>query len=161
MTMADTVAVMRAGRIEQLGVPTELYDHPATAFVANFLGQSNLLPIQLGGETGGGLVEASSHDLRFQVASDQLGSDVRDGLQLGIRPEKLRLVAVGDTAVNRLSGVVSDASFTGVATTYLVRMPWDQEITLTRPNDGSPRARLGEAVTVAWEPEHAFVVGPG
>jgi ABC-type spermidine/putrescine transport systems, ATPase components len=159
MTMADTIAVMRAGRIEQLGAPSDLYDRPATPFVANFLGQSNLLPFDLDGQTGG-LVKARAHDHVFLVRPDQLPSGVLEGLQLGIRPEKLRLVSSNDrTLVNRMDGVVSDVSFTGVATTYLVRMPWGQEITVTQPNDGSNRAKLGEQVTLGWDPHHSFVVG--
>src|SRR5690349_7764139 len=49
MTMADTVAVMNEGHIEQLGAPTDMYEFPETAFVANFLGQSNLLPVEVVG----------------------------------------------------------------------------------------------------------------
>ncbi len=66
MTMADTVAVMNAGRIEQLGAPAELYEYPATAFVANFLGQSNLLrPPTPPAPADGGPVTA--HGARFSV----------------------------------------------------------------------------------------------
>lgn len=158
MTMADTIAVMRAGRIEQLGAPSDLYDRPATPFVANFLGQSNLLPIVVDGQIGG-LVKALAHEHTFLVRPDQLPSGALEGLQLGIRPEKLRLVSSNDrTLTNRMDGVVSDVSFTGVATTYLVRMPWGQEITVTQPNDGSNRAKLGEQVTLGWDPHHSFVV---
>jgi len=161
MTMADTIAVMRAGRIEQLGAPGDLYDRPSTPFVANFLGQSNLLPFQVDGQIGG-LVRALSHEHTFLIRPDQLPSGVLEGLQLGIRPEKLRLVSSNDhTLTNRMDGVVSDVSFTGVATTYLVRMPWAQEITVTQPNDGSNRATLGEQVTLGWDPHHSFVVGAG
>jgi spermidine/putrescine transport system ATP-binding protein len=159
MTMADTIAVMRAGRVEQLGAPSDLYDRPATPFVANFLGQSNLLPFVVDGQTGG-LVKALAHGHTFLVRPDQLPSGTLEGLQLGIRPEKLRLVSTNDrTLTNRMDGVVSDVSFTGVATTYLVRMPWEQEITVTQPNDGSNRAKLGEQVTLGWDPHHSFVVG--
>jgi len=159
MTMADTIAVMRAGRIEQLGAPSDLYDRPATPFVANFLGQSNLLPFVVDGQIGG-LVKALAHEHTFLVRPDQLPSGTLEGLQLGIRPEKLRLVSSSDrTLTNRMDGVVSDVSFTGVATTYLVRMPWGQEITVTQPNDGSNRAKLGEQVTLGWDPHHSFVVG--
>jgi spermidine/putrescine transport system ATP-binding protein len=159
MTMADTVAVMRAGRIEQMGNPAELYDRPATAFVANFLGQSNLLPFDIISVTAP-TASVVSHGTELVVAAASLPAGRTTGLSLGIRPEKLRLVSPGDTSlVNRLSGTVSDASFTGVSTTYLVRMPWDQELTVTQPNDGTARAVLGEQVTIAWDPHHAFVIG--
>ena len=159
MTMADTVAVMRAGGVEQLGVPAQLYDKPANAFVANFLGQSNLLPFEIT-SVSGAVATVLSHGDELRVESASLPDGQTTGLSLGIRPEKLRLVAGTDTTLaNRLSGEVTDASFTGVATTYLVRMPWGQELTVTQPNDGTARAVLGEQVTIAWDPHHAFVIG--
>jgi spermidine/putrescine transport system ATP-binding protein len=54
--------------------------------------------------------------------------------------------------------VVSDVSFTGVATQYLIRMPWGQELTVVQQNDGSARARAGEDVTVSWAAEHGFAL---
>lgn len=158
MTMADTVAVMNAGRLEQVGAPADLYDRPATTFVANFLGQSNLLPLELTGADGS-VASATSHGVPLVVDAAQLPADRTAGLQLGIRPEKLRLVAAGDErAINRLGGTVTDASFTGVATTYLVATPWGQELTVTQPNDGSQRALPGDRVTLGWDPHQAFVV---
>lgn len=162
MTMADTVAVMRTGRIEQLGAPSELYDRPATAYVANFLGQSNLLPLELRGAATAGLVTASARGVQVVVDAGQLPADAGAGLQLGIRPEKLRLLGPGsDGVANRLNGWVTDASFTGVATTYLVKMAWGQELTVTQSNDGSARAGLGDEVTVGWDPHQAFVLPAG
>jgi spermidine/putrescine transport system ATP-binding protein len=60
--------------------------------------------------------------------------------------------------VNELKGTVSDASFSGVATQYLVRMPWGMDLTVVQQNDGSARARLGDAVTLSWDPGHEFVL---
>ncbi|MFN8137704.1 MAG: ABC transporter ATP-binding protein [Propionicimonas sp.] len=168
MTMADTVAVMRAGRIEQLGTPNELYDHPATAFVANFLGQSNLLPLDGFSDPGGEFVTAHAHGHGLVVERAQLPQGLHLGpemsateslVHLGIRPEKLRLLGPDSPpSANRLTGTVTDASFTGVATTYLVAMPWAQELTVAQPNDGSPRARPGDQVVLGWDPHQAFVV---
>lgn len=158
MTMADEVAVMRSGRIEQLGTPAELYDRPATAYVASFLGQSNLLPLDLDGGARSGLVTGRAHGVAVVVDAAQLPPGAGADLQLGIRPEKLRLLGPGEEATNRLDGRVTDASFTGVSTTYLVAMPWGQELTVTRPNDGSTRAVQGERVSVGWDPHQAFVL---
>lgn len=159
MTMADTVAVMRAGSVEQLGSPAELYDNPATAFVANFVGKSNLLPIEVG-TVGAGLVKVASHGIELTVDSAQFPDGQTTGLQLGIRPEKLRLITDADaTLVNRLPGQITDVSFAGVSTTYLVKMAWGQEMEITQPNDGSARAELGQSVTIGWDPHHCFVVG--
>ena len=154
MTMADSIAVMNAGRIEQLGDPATLYERPASTFVANFLGQSNLLQARIEGEGGDGVRPAQTHGHDVLVAA----SNVPEGLQdvwIGVRPEKLRL---GDSGRNRINGVVTDASFTGVATQYLIRMPWGFEVMLVQQNDGSARAGVGENVTVSWDPGHEFVL---
>ena len=155
MTMADTIAVMNSGRVEQLGDPATLYEHPRSTFVANFLGQSNLLRATVDRGEGNGVVEVTSHGHRLEVRRDHVPAGVRD-IWLGVRPEKLRL---GDSGgPNRLSGQVTDVSFTGVATQYLVRMPWGRELVVVQQNDGSGRARAGETVTISWAAEHGFAL---
>jgi spermidine/putrescine transport system ATP-binding protein len=157
MTMADTIAVMNGGRIEQMGSPTELYERPRTTFAANFLGQSNLIQATVTGSAG--------EDLLLDVQGQRLSlprsrSTVTDGrLWLGVRPEKLRTVQAGpaqETAGNRLTGIVTDASFIGVATYYLIRMPWGQELTVVQQNDGTAPLPPGQPVTVSWLPGHGF-----
>lgn len=153
MTMADTIAVMNGGRIEQMGAPTELYEAPRTTFTANFLGQSNLITATITGTSGADLL-LDVHGQR--VTLPRARAAVGDGrLWLGVRPEKLR-VAAPDAPGNRLTGIVTDASFIGVATYYLVRLPWGQELTVVQQNDGTPPLPPGEPVTVTWMPEHGF-----
>lgn len=153
MTMADTIAVMNAGRIEQLGSPADLYERPTTTFAANFLGQSNLIGATVLGPSGEALL-LDVKGVRITLPRDR--SAVSTGsLWLGVRPEKLRVTTAG-AAGNCLSGVVTDASFTGVATHYLIRLAWGQELTVVQQNDGTPPMRPGEAVTVTWEPAHGF-----
>jgi spermidine/putrescine transport system ATP-binding protein len=153
MTMADTIAVMNGGRIEQMGSPTELYERPCTTFAANFLGQSNLIQATVTGSAGDDLL-LDVHGQRVTLPRER--STVTDGrLWLGVRPEKLR-VAGPEDAGNRLTGIVTDASFIGVATYYLVRMPWGQELTVVQQNDGTPPLRPGEPLTVTWLPDHGF-----
>jgi spermidine/putrescine transport system ATP-binding protein len=153
MTMADTIAVMNGGRVEQLGSPAELYERPATTFAANFLGQSNLLAADVTGTSGDDLL-LDVNGVRLVLPRDR--SAVAAGrLWLGVRPEKLRVTTEG-AAGNCLSGVVTDASFTGVATHYLVRLPWGQELAVVQQNDGGAPLRTHEAVTVTWQPVHGF-----
>lgn len=161
MTMADTIAVMNAGRIEQLGGPTELYESPATTFVANFLGQSNLLRATVTGQQGGDLL-LDVHGNRLAMPSERRSSGDAD-LLVGVRPEKIRLsegsgsapVAAGSNVLT--GGVVSDASFTGVSTQYLVRMPWGQELMVFAQNMGAGGVVApGTAVDLHWEPGHTF-----
>jgi len=156
MTMADTIAVMNAGRVEQLGDPATLYEQPRSTFVANFLGQSNLLRASVDGAAdGNGVVHVTSHGQRLEVQRAHLPEGVRD-IWLGVRPEKLRLGEGGGP--NRLTGQVTDVSFTGVATQYLVRMPWGRELVVVQQNDGSGRAKAGEDVTISWAAEHGFAL---
>jgi spermidine/putrescine transport system ATP-binding protein len=156
MTMADTIAVMNEGRVEQIGDPATLYEHPRSTFVANFLGQSNLLRAKvIPGSRRDGITLVRSHDVDLEVATDHLPDGV-DDVWLGVRPEKLRLGESGGP--NRLRGVVRDVSFTGVATHYIVGMPWGRELTVVQQNDGSARASLGEEVSVSWAAEHGFAL---
>ena len=161
MTMADTVAVMNLGEIEQQGSPAELYENPRSTFVANFLGQSNLIE---------GTVKSTSADL---VTVDMNGIDVTipaarahtDGGQgwIGIRPEKVLIGDVGtelDAPGNSVpGGVVTDVSFIGVSTQYLVRMPWGQELQVFAQNTGRAKIhRVGDQVELSWRPEYAFLL---
>jgi len=117
MTMADTVAVMNAGRIEQLGRPAEIYEYPATAFVANFLGQSNLLAGDAAGRSGGDIA-VEAYGQRFAVPAARSRAE-RGPVFLGVRPEKLALVpSEGDVPAGHQSvnGVITDSSYVGVST---------------------------------------------
>ena len=160
MTMADTIAVMNSGRLEQVGDPATLYERPTSTFVANFLGQSNLLEATVTSRAGT-IAELDVHGIHLRLPVDHLTGDAK-ALWLGVRPEKLRLVAPGTTDQpgdeNRLSGVVTDASFTGLATNYLVRLPWGQELMVVQQNDGMPRVAAGAQVTLGWAPEHGFAL---
>jgi spermidine/putrescine transport system ATP-binding protein len=160
MTMADTVAVMNAGRIEQLGAPAEIYDFPATAFVANFLGQSNLIGGERTGRSGGDLL-VGAHGERFSV-SESRSRAATEAVYLGVRPEKLRLTAAG-TAVpvgdQYVEGVVTDSSYVGVSTQYLVRTAWGTELSVFAPNTGANGPLpVGADVVVHWDPAHAFLL---
>jgi spermidine/putrescine transport system ATP-binding protein len=158
MTMADTIAVMNAGVIEQLGDPAELYERPRTTFVANFLGQSNLLSGTVTGSNGDEVV-VDVHGQALRVLRSRCSSQ-NGAVWFGVRPEKLRIVpgTGAEQTGNVLSGTVTDTSFTGVSTQYLVRLPWDQEITAVQQNDGTAPLRPGEQVTLHWAPEHGFAL---
>jgi spermidine/putrescine transport system ATP-binding protein len=161
MTMADTVAVMHGGVIEQLGGPEELYEHPRTTFVANFLGQSNLIRGKVGGQEGSDTV-VDVEGIRLRAPSARSPEGVGE-VWVGIRPEKVVLAApdaAADSGANVLAGgTVSDASFTGVSTQYLVRMPWGQELTVFEQNTGVQKGFLaGDLVDLQWAPDHTFLL---
>jgi spermidine/putrescine transport system ATP-binding protein len=156
MTMADTIAVMIDGQVEQAGSPVELYERPATAFVANFLGQSNLLPGKVVDRAGADLVvDAGGRRLRL---ADAGAWSVGDRLQVGVRPEKIRLAGGGG---NELDGVIRDVSFVGVSSQFVVDIPGGHEVAVFAQNLGlDGRWRPGERVTLSWDPQHTFAVAP-
>ncbi|MEU7993942.1 ABC transporter ATP-binding protein [Micromonospora sp. NPDC049060] len=160
MTMADTVAVLNAGRIEQLGAPADLYEYPATAFVANFLGQSNLLAGEAAGAAGDE-VAVSAHGRRFSVPAGRARVD-RGPVHLGVRPEKLHLVDSVDqvpAGCQHVTGIVTDASYVGVSTQYLLRTGWGGELTAFVANSGTARPLpVGAEAAAYWEPRHAFLL---
>ena len=159
MTMADTVAVMNKGRIEQLGAPAVLYELPRTAFVANFLGQSNLFTGPVVGETSTAIsVDVSGHHLLVPKArSHRHGGEIT----VGVRPEKLQLsfeAPAEQTTTNVLGpGRVIDVSFSGVSTQYLIAVPGIGTIVLFAQNMVvGPVASEGAEVWVSWHVEHGF-----
>ncbi|MFC0527949.1 ABC transporter ATP-binding protein [Phytohabitans kaempferiae] len=161
MTMADTVAVMNAGRIEQLGAPVEIYEFPSTPFVANFLGQSNLLAGEVAGRSGDEVL-VSAYGSRFSLPADRCRT-VAGEVYLGVRPEKLHLAPDADSVPaghQWLTGVVSDSSYVGVSTQYLVRTPWGTEVSAFASNTGVlAQVPVGSEVVAHWRPEHAFLLG--
>jgi spermidine/putrescine transport system ATP-binding protein len=157
MTMADTVAVMNKGRIEQMGPPVEIYELPRTAFVANFLGQSNTVEGTVSGRSGDDLV-VSAYGASFTVPAAR--ATRTDGAVLvGVRPEKLAVATAGSAVPdrhNRVSGKVTDASFTGVSTQYLVMTSWGEEWMVFEQNRSADILRPGDEVVTHWAPEHTF-----
>lgn len=161
MTMADTVAVMNAGVIEQMGPPGELYDNPATTFVANFLGQSNLVAGHVT-RMRDDLVEVDVEGTTVLASRTRSHAD-GGAVWVGVRPEKVFLDSSGQTRDHGINvvraGRICDVSYTGVSTQYLVRMPWGQELTVFEQNTGARELfRVGACVDLGWRAEHTFVL---
>ncbi|WP_055598455.1 ABC transporter ATP-binding protein [Streptomyces aureus] len=162
MTMADQVAVMNGGRVEQLGAPADLYENPQTTFVANFLGTSNLIEAEVL-ETGSDvLVTAGGGKLR--VPGDRCTSAVRPGgkVLVGVRPEKISLAHADDAGSiadgrNRVTGRIADSSFIGVSTQYVVNSPAGAELQVYEQNiERDARLVPGAEVVLHWNPAHTF-----
>jgi spermidine/putrescine transport system ATP-binding protein len=159
MTMADTIAVMNEGQIEQMGSPADLYDNPETAFVANFLGQSNLIKGTISGNDGDSIIA----DLYGQKISllKKRSHAVDNSIYAGIRPEKFR-ISLLNTPVsgNVLSGGrIEDVSYIGVSTQYQVAMPWGQELIVFEQNDdGVAPFNKGDEVNISWNPIFTFAL---
>ena len=161
MTMADTVAVMNHGRIEQMGAPEELYDLPRTAFVANFVGQANMGTGPITGTDGEHLVaEVNGTTVRIPKSRSAVHSG---DVAFGIRPEKVRIHDERPSGSGTdVEATVVDVSFTGVATQYLVRVPSGTVWGVYEQNmDVEPvHLRPGDRVWLEWDAGHAFGVEP-
>jgi len=160
MWMAETVAVMNAGRVEQMGPPAEIYEFPATRYVATFLGKSNLLAGRITGASGADVtVEVSGGRFALPAARNRAASK---SVYLGVRPEKVRIVGSADTVPdgdNRLAGVITDTCYVGVSTEYLVRADWGQELSVFSSNataDGP--LPPGTKIVLHWHPVHSFLL---
>ncbi|WP_328896646.1 ABC transporter ATP-binding protein [Streptomyces sp. NBC_00236] len=162
MTMADTVAVMNGGRVEQLGDPADLYENPRTTFVANFLGTSNLIEGEVV-STGKDIV-VSAGGGKLRLPADRCPAPTANGgrLLLGIRPEKISLAHRDDADAiaegrNRVTGRIVDSSFIGVSTQYVVESPAGKSLQVYEQNI-ERRARLitGAEVVLHWNPAHTF-----
>jgi spermidine/putrescine transport system ATP-binding protein len=148
MTMADRIAIMNAGRIEQLGAPTDLYERPDTAFVASFLGISNLLP---GTVTGPGSVRL---DNGTDVRVPESILNGRDGkVAVGVRPEKIRL---GHGEENRLTGRLLETAYVGVATQYVLETQAGNVSVYVQNSE--PGAAEQAPSEISWSPDSTFVV---
>jgi spermidine/putrescine transport system ATP-binding protein len=163
--MADTIAVMNAGRIEQLGDPASIYELPKTVFVANFLGQSNLFAgTRMSSDSQ--MIEVMANGIKFLVPV-QRNSATGDEIIVGIRPEKMTVLDLPDrdkipVGNNSLDGRVVDVSYAGVSTQYLITLPWGQNITVFEQNViVGDRSSVGDEVLVHWAPEHTFGLAGG
>jgi spermidine/putrescine transport system ATP-binding protein len=159
--MSDRIAVMNQGRVEQLGTPREVYEHPTTRFVANFIGTSNVIT-----------VTATS------VAADEVVVDLGDGqrlvvplrgqrpegeLTVTVRPEKISLDQHPPEADCRLRGRVEEVVYQGTFTGYTVTTTTGHRVIVHRPNshDSSDVAGVGDTVWLSWPRVHSYLIDDG
>jgi ABC-type Fe3+/spermidine/putrescine transport system ATPase subunit len=151
--MADQVAVMNRGRLEQVAAPRALYGAPASAFVAHFIGRANLLRGTVSGRDGENLVVAlpSGSTVRVRGAIDS------GACQVVVRQENIRLVPAPSSAANSFAATVVVASFAGAVAQYLVRLDDGTELQVQAPG---ARAEVGPGTSVVaeWEAADATVV---
>ena len=157
LTMSDRVAVMRGGNIEQCDEPRALYEAPETAFVANFLGASNLVPVAVGDAHGDGtparpgLLRAARRDAaRWSQGDDAVAM---------IRPENIRLEAHGTTGENRLPGMVEEVVYLGFHQEVRVRLATGTLVKADVSNDDEQvEHEQGDPVSVHLPPRHLRVL---
>jgi spermidine/putrescine transport system ATP-binding protein len=162
LTMSDRVAVMNEGRVEQVGTAEEVYERPATTFVAGFIGVSNLMPGVISRDGDRGAVRLDSG---VEVPVEVDGLHAGDRAHAVVRPEKLRIHDAADAAPAdepSVEGVVESSVFLGTSTQIIVRVEGGVAITVLVPNaDEAERQRLpggGARVRLSWAPQHTHVV---
>jgi spermidine/putrescine transport system ATP-binding protein len=157
LTMSDRIAVMNGGVVEQLAAPRELYERPATAFVAGFIGTSNLITLRVDGR-GEGLVHMDLGEAGRIVAPDPGGA--AESLQITVRPEKIKLEPVPGNSCH-VEGTVAEVVYLGSTTQMIVDLPTGERLAVHRLNDDAagPDPAGGGRVTLHWGCEHSFVIG--
>jgi spermidine/putrescine transport system ATP-binding protein len=156
LTMSDRIAVMNDGLVEQLAPPREIYERPATAFVAGFIGTSNLLTGTLA--EPGVLRLGDRGRVRLANGSHAVGETV----QVTVRPEKIRIGAEEPPAeVSAVPGTVSEVVYLGTYNSYAVSLAGGAEVTVFEQNahDSSSTAERGDAVWLSWQPQHSYAIG--
>jgi spermidine/putrescine transport system ATP-binding protein len=162
LTMSDRIAVMNEGRIEQVADPEQVYDKPATTFVAGFIGVSNLMPGVVKRPGANGEVQLDSG---VTVKAEVNGFAAGDRCNAVVRPEKLWIRPEGEKVDGNLpsvEGLVESSLYLGTSTQMIVRLPDDVILTVLCPNtDEEERRRLpggGAKVRLSWAPEHMHLV---
>ena len=162
MTVADRIAVMDHGRIVQMGTPTEIYEQPSSRYVAEFVGDVNLIEATVSGRDGGAVLLASAigSPLRAMVTENIVPGAA---VALALRPEKLRITVrkPGEAAENVARGEVTGIAYLGDLSIYQVRLESGQVMKAARPNvtrvAEQPIAR-GDKVFLSWTPEAGVVL---
>jgi spermidine/putrescine transport system ATP-binding protein len=166
MTMSDRLAVMRHGKIEQIGPPEDVYESPQTQFVAGFLGASNLLEGELKEQMDGYSSVLLAGGDAVILPSDRAPFAIGDTVLVGVRPEKVVIEAAREDARtergwNSVSGLLRVATYIGVSHQYKVEGPGGHNITVWVQNLGNEQApRPGDRVRLSWRWEHTFAVLP-
>jgi spermidine/putrescine transport system ATP-binding protein len=150
MTMADRIVIMNGGHIEQVGTPTRLYESPKTAFVAGFLGVSNLLEGTVVGPDRVKLTDGTEVQVPREALAGRTGT-----VQIGVRPEKLR---IGGGDGNTLAGTVTESAYIGVSTQYILDTPAGPVTVYVQNDRPGGQVATGERLTLSWSPESTFVV---
>jgi spermidine/putrescine transport system ATP-binding protein len=156
LTMSDRIAVMNEGVLQQCGSPEEIYEQPANAFVAGFIGISNLLP---------GTVEDHAVRLRTgQLIPAQLDASLAAGesVLVCVRPEKLRLGRKGGDGQASVEGTIVETVYLGTATQYLVELAPDVRLVAIENNVNTAkrqnRLARGSKLSLGWLPEHGRIL---
>lgn len=156
MAISDRIAVMRRGKILQVGTPTELYMNPEHLFVANFIGESNFLEGYVA-QVSKDLTEIRLRGNLTVYSANAKGREKDERIVLAVRPEALRLQRGIRKERNDLQGAVKDVTFEGTTTRYEILLTNEDKVIVTMPSLAGEPYEANEEVTVSFEPEKSHV----
>jgi spermidine/putrescine transport system ATP-binding protein len=160
LAMSDRIAVMNRGQVEQIGGPREIYEHPTTAFVADFIGSLNMLELTVDEIVGGFAVMRAAEGERVVLAAPP-NVQVGTALQVAVRPERVRIGAVGAGAPDGgslLGGRIAEVVYLGMYTQFHVATGAGRVVASRLADELVTPLEVGTSVVVSWEPEHTSVV---
>ena len=158
--MSDRIAVMNRGVVEQVASPRELYEHPRTAFVAGFIGTSNLVDMRVDRRDGQwAVMDIGEGERILAPAHAAAGTHVR----ITVRPEKIKLDAAdtSTSAASHVSGTLVEVVYLGSMTQFIVDLRTGDRLVVHRLNDvvEAREYHAGDRVTLHWAADHSFVIG--
>jgi putative spermidine/putrescine transport system ATP-binding protein len=156
LAMSDRIAVMNAGKVEQIGAPSDIYDRPSTRFVADFIGDTNLFRGEVIRDRGGKSVLQVDQGLSIELAGlpKAIGA-----VSIALRPEKISLAIPSAHPGHGLDGVVESANFQGGSVLYRIEMAGGRRLLAQQPNNGSHELfQAGAAVALRWKPSDIVIL---
>jgi spermidine/putrescine transport system ATP-binding protein len=160
LTMSDRIAVMDGGRVEQVDAPRALYERPATAFVADFIGVSNTLNLRVDRREGGRVAMELSAGMRL-LAQDPGEGAGDDSVTITVRPEKITVDPDPAGEGSRVRGTVRDQVYLGSMTQLTVELETGEPLIVHLLNDDRAPAAIepGRELVLGWATRHSFVIG--
>jgi spermidine/putrescine transport system ATP-binding protein len=150
MVMSDRIGVMNKGRFVQIGTPREIYGSPHSRFVSEFMGEVNVVDVELGRE--GAVIDGAGHQYRAPVVP----ADFERG-SLVVRPEDIRFLQAGEPADNRLEGMVQNEYLLGSRVQYQVRVGEKQVFLVEKLRDQAPEGGRDGVVTIGWDARDSMI----
>jgi len=161
LAMSDRIAIMNKGRVEQIGSPREIYEHPESAFVADFIGSLNAFELCVDELVGGYAVARLGEDERVVVPA-AAHAKVGGALRVAVRPERLQIGPVGAPGPDggsRLEGTIDEIVYLGMYTQFHVDTPAGKLLCHRLADETLAPFAIGSRVTLSWEAEHSAIVG--
>jgi putative spermidine/putrescine transport system ATP-binding protein len=156
LVLSDRICVMQNGRIEQIGTPDELYFRPKTRFVADFLGESNLIPATIA-DVRDGIATVRTDD-GTAVRARAEGSRLAGKVDLLVRPESIHIERAGRAGGHGLRGVIRERIFVGKATRYSIASGQLRLVAQLKSGSQAPHFMEGEEVWLHWSETDSFIV---